>query len=298
MLTLKQLRLLRGLGPESLLGYALLEPGLLDDLFEGESLLGVHRQQAHDNAHGVKSQERGDLIVAFEDFLVQKRCLLFFERQIATDHGIQGNAAGPDIHGEALVSQSLHHLRSCVAGTTACGIEKYFIPFCVLIDVREAKVYYFDCFAVFVEQQVLRFDVSMRNLVPVEEFYTLNKLIVEECSFSFRESPFAHYVVKQLTSLSILHDHVDRVLRLNYLVKLDNIPVLHLSQNPDFTLHAALVSQLSNLLPMNNLDRNFLFCAHVDAKLHFTEGALAKVTHHAILTDLLQVLIWTCRLFF
>lgn len=138
----------------------------------------------------------------------------------------------------------------------------------------------------------------MRNFVPVEELYALNKLIVEECGFSFGEPPLAHNVVKELTSFSVLHDHVDCMLRLNYLVQLDDISMLHFSQNSDFALHSTLVTQLRNLLPMNNFYRNFLFRAHMNAKLDFTEGALAKITHHAILSDLLQVFIWTSRLFF
>ena len=127
MLTLKQLWLLRRLGSDDLLGDALLKPGFLENLFEGKSLFWVNRQQSHDDAHCVQCKERRYLVVAFENLLVQKRCLLFFKRQIATDHGIQGDAARPDIYGKTLVSQSLHHLRSSIARTTASGIEEYLI---------------------------------------------------------------------------------------------------------------------------------------------------------------------------
>ena len=85
---------------------------------------------------------------------------------------------------------------------------------------------------------------------------------------------------------------------LNYLVELNDIDVLHLAQYPDLALHTPLVAQLSDLLPMNDFNCNFLLRALVNAKFDLAEGAFTQVTHHAIFAYLLQVPVRARWLFF
>lgn len=56
-------------------GLALLQPRFFHDLFKSEPLLWVHGQKSFYDAHSVDREERRDLIVAFEDFLVEQGCL-------------------------------------------------------------------------------------------------------------------------------------------------------------------------------------------------------------------------------
>ena len=102
---------------------ALLQPGLFINFVEGKALLGINCEQSHDYPDGVESQERWNLIISFEDLLVEEGRLGFLKREISTDHCIQGHTARPDVHGKTLIGQGLNHLGCSVAWTTTSSLQ-------------------------------------------------------------------------------------------------------------------------------------------------------------------------------
>ena len=74
--------------------------------------------------------------VTVQDFLVELACVGVFERKVATCHGVQDDAAAPNVRVETLVSFTCDHFRSGIAWTATCSFEH----FTLLIHVGEAKV--------------------------------------------------------------------------------------------------------------------------------------------------------------
>ena len=82
-------------------------------------------------------QEFRHLVVGCHDLLVQIRCLRIFEGQIASDHSVKNDTAGPDISLKAMVSFTSDHLRCSIAWRAACSLKSLIL----LVHVGKAEVH-------------------------------------------------------------------------------------------------------------------------------------------------------------
>ena len=73
------------------------------------------------------------------------------------------------------------------------------------------------------QKQILRFEIPMDDIELVEILDTSDDLMKELTSLRLLHSLVGHVIVKQLSTLSVLHDKVQLFRSLDDLVKLDNI---------------------------------------------------------------------------
>ena len=58
----------------------------------------------------------------------------------------------------------------------------------------------------------------------------------------------SHDVVEKLTSIAVLHDHIELFLRLDNLIELDNIRMPHFLQNFDLSSNSLDIFLVMNLI--------------------------------------------------
>lgn len=100
-----------------------LVPLVRSDIADLEPLLWVSVQDLLDQVLRRLRYETRYQVVAVYDFLVQLACVRVFERQVAAHHGVEDDAAAPDVRVQALVPLASDHLGRCVAGTTTSRFE-------------------------------------------------------------------------------------------------------------------------------------------------------------------------------
>ena len=81
----------------------------------------------------------------------------------------------------------------------------------------------------------------MLVIILVQIHYTRNNLMEKMPCFIRRETSSGHNVIEELAAGSILHDQVEFFRRLNYLVQLDHVRVLHDLENVYLTLDSLCV---------------------------------------------------------
>ena len=104
-----------------------------------------------------------DQVLAGKNLLVKLVSIWVLKGKIANRHRIQNDSKTPYVSVETDVSFSCNHLGGSIARAATSSLE------CVcgiFVCVAEAKVYDFNVH-VFIEQQVLWFQVSVANLVLV-----------------------------------------------------------------------------------------------------------------------------------
>ena len=85
----------------------------------GDALGWVGVEDFFHEVFEVEGEAGGDGVVAGENFLVKLVCVGILEEKISASHGVENDAAGPDIRGEAVVLLAGYHFGRCVTGTTA-----------------------------------------------------------------------------------------------------------------------------------------------------------------------------------
>ena len=83
-------------------------------------------------------------------------------------------------------------------------------------------------------------------------------------------------VIEELSSISILHDQVKLLWRLNDLIQLDNIWVADHLKNVDFTSDSLDIVHVLYLIFLQNFDSDSFIGQLVNAQLHFSERALSN----------------------
>ena len=83
-------------------------------------------------------------------------------------------------------------------------------------------------------------------------------------------------VFKQFSATRVLHDQIELFGGLDDLVELNDVRVPNQLQDVDFSCHSLDVSDLRNLVLLQDFDRDFFPSENVDTQLDFTEGSLSK----------------------
>lgn len=105
--------------------------------------------------------------------MVELLRILVLEGQVSADHGVEDDAAAPDVGAEAEVALALYHFGGSVARAAACSFE----ALAVLVEVAQAKIDYFYVVVV-VQQQILGLQVPVDDAQLVDVFYAGNELLV------------------------------------------------------------------------------------------------------------------------
>lgn len=253
-----------------LLRLDLVVPRMVADVLDIEALGRVRIQDARYQVLGLVAEERRQFVFSVQNLLIQLLRVLVLERQIAADHGVQDDSAGPNVGAESEVPLALDHLGRGVARTAAGGLE----ALAMLVEVGQTEINELDRVVV-VQQQVLWLEITMHNAKLVNILDSADDLLIHLGSLVLLKSPILHDVLKQLTARAILHDEVQVVMVLNHLVQLDNLRVTHLLQDGDLTIDPLNVRMVLDLVLFENLDSYFVAGHYVRTLLHFTEGTLS-----------------------
>ena len=83
-------------------------------------------------------------------------------------------------------------------------------------------------------------------------------------------------VIEELSSISILHDQVKLLWRLNDLIQLNNIWVADHLENMNFTSNSLYIVHVLYLVFLQNFDSDSFISQFVNAQLDFSECALSN----------------------
>lgn len=109
----------------------------------------------------------------------------------------------------------------------------------MLVGVTQTKIYNFEILE-FVQEQILRFDVSMSDAQISQVLNTCNKLLEDPACLFFLQFLFCCYEIKELSIATMLHDQVKLRLCFDDFIKLDNVRMSNDLQYVNFpgdTLH-------------------------------------------------------------
>ena len=140
--------------------------GLLE-LGDGVPGVWVDVEDVPEHVLGVGGEHLGLLVLAAHDLLVEFVGVLVLKGEVAAEHGVEDDAAGPDVDAGALVAPARDHLGRSVARGPAGRFE----PFARLVLVGQSEVHDLDV-ALVVEKQVLRLQVPVHDPVLVDVLHS------------------------------------------------------------------------------------------------------------------------------
>ena len=109
---------------------------MVADVLDSEALGRIRIQDARYQVLGLIAEERRQFVLSIQNLLVQFLRVLVLERQIAADHGVQDDSAGPNVGTESEVPLALDHLGRSVARTAASSLE----ALAMLVQVGQTEV--------------------------------------------------------------------------------------------------------------------------------------------------------------
>lgn len=181
------------------------EPGVTRDVFKGAPLRRIGHEHLEQEVprlsrNPFRERERGvdDVLVQQVDVVAVGVRRIVVKGQVSGQHGVQDDAARPDVDGAADVPSILDdELRGGVA--RAAAARSHQIARLVFEPVRETKVGDDDV-AVPVEQQVLELEVTVDDALDVEVHDARDELGKELGSVLFLEVPVRQDVIKQFSA--------------------------------------------------------------------------------------------------
>lgn len=168
------------------------------------------------------------------NFFVEKGDSLLIEGELSCQESVKDNASAPDVNRSSFVLAFSHDFGSCVIGTSTGGLEEA----SVLHEVGEAEVYYFDQ-AVMVDENVLRFEVSVSDKIGVGVGDTVDDLFEEETGI-FLVDIVVLDVVVEFSPLCEFHDDEDVVGGVEHFVEFDDVVVVDELKDPNLPLDLSL----------------------------------------------------------
>ena len=124
------------------------------------------------------------------------------ERHCATEHGIEKDSQGPNIHKESFVSFVYDDFWCKVSWSTTLFLN--YLPF--LNNLGNTKIADLDALLA-VEEDVIKLDISMNDRSAVNMCQGVCYLFENEFCIGFLKSALAFYQSEEVTPSSILHDH-------------------------------------------------------------------------------------------
>lgn len=80
------------------------------DLLDGEPLVDVADENPLEQVLRILRNEAGNAVLAGQDLLVEQTLAVLVERQVPAEHGVEGDAAAPDIDGYWRVEFAVDYL--------------------------------------------------------------------------------------------------------------------------------------------------------------------------------------------
>lgn len=218
--------LLVGKGPRNshTLIVVLCDEWVSEDLFNSGSPFGVDLQNPGDQVSGfLRHGRRLEVDSASLDGLLNLVGVPSRERGTLVEHLIEKNAHSPNIN-----SVVLRLVHDDLGGHVLTRPAKSLSPLFLIVLGTPPKIANLDI-VIFVQQNVLRLQVSMQNLPSVDILNCLQSLQKEFMDSSLRKGVVFSDVVEEIPIISIIQQEVElSVLSRQKVVKLDNIGVIEL----------------------------------------------------------------------
>ena len=136
-----------------------------------------------------------------------------------------------------------------------------------------------------IQQEVLRFQVTMRDLVLMGVLNTRDYLLEDFPCIVFWEFFSASNKIKELTTGCVLKDHEYFGLGVNKLKKFDGVRIVESPQNFQLSLYFLKDTKLANFLLVKDLDSHLVTGLFMERHLDFSKCTGPKIFWKAVLTN-------------
>jgi hypothetical protein len=119
----------------------------------------------------------------------------------------------------------------------------------------------------------------------VDVLNTCDYLLEEFACFFFGNPSFLNYIVKELSTLSELHDKIELSGRLYYLIQLNDIWVSNQLENMDLPGNSLNICHICNPTFLKNFYRDTLLSQLMSAFSHLAKSALAYLFFEIVISN-------------
>ena len=126
----------------------------------------------------------------------------------------------------------------------------------------------------------------MANTKLVHVFNSRDDLMQELCCNLLPNSLIIYYVLKQLTTTSVLHDKIKLLLRFNNFVKLHDYWMSNHLQNLNLSCDSLHIIHILDFVFLQHLDGHLFSTGLVSADLDFSKCSLSKISTYCLIHDI------------
>ncbi len=126
-----------------------------------------------------------------------------------------------------------------------------------------------------IKEDVVELYVAVQDRAAVTVSQTKHYLFENELGVALREVGHSFDEVQQISAVSVLHDHQQVLLGLEYFKQANDIRVFDLLQNVDFLENFAPAEFILHVLLIDGLNSYVLASELMDTEGHFAKGTLA-----------------------
>ena len=210
------------------------------------------------------------------------------ERRSTTEHDIKDDTNAP--HVTLFVVGADEDLRRDVV---RCAVHLVHHVRVRIVVVRGAEVNDFDSAAILdVQQDILRFEVSVSNVLTVAVGNGLQDLLANVCSLILRQVFAFADLIKQLAAFAQLCDEEYGAPILVYLIKTHNVWVGQIFEDVNF-VHEASLFRFVKLQLVDHFDSAHLAVCLVSSLFDLAKGARSEnfVAHGIVLGERLHIVV-------
>mmetsp|Transcript_26940 Transcript_26940/g.75743 ORF Transcript_26940/g.75743 Transcript_26940/m.75743 type:complete len:310 (-) Transcript_26940:208-1137(-) len=237
------------------------------DFWNRDALHRVHLEHARDEIPRQLRQVRGGAVDPALDLLEEAGDRFIVEWQRPAKQRVEDDTAGPHIDLGTGVEMPADDLGRSIVGRPAGCPQKVPVPH----QVGKAKVGNFDV-QIGIQQEILRLQVAMGNLLEVAVLDSRNDLVEEVAGLVSRQASFGHDVIEQLSSGNVLDDEEDIGGRVDDFVESDDVRVRAQVQDVDLALDLFLHAKLLDLGLVQDLHRDLVPRDHMGCQFDLSKG--------------------------
>jgi len=212
----------------------ILQPLVPVDLFDGQTLLWLHPQEPLQKVPRFNTDIICELVFAFENHVVEVVHVVGFEGDGPVEHRIEHHPSAPDVHIERVLLV-LQYFRSNVGRRPALlGHLLDFIGLGVLLTLlRHPEVRYLHI-TLPVQEDVVQFDVSVRNVLRVDVAQPINNLLEYYLGVGLLETPPLPNIIQKVSTRTQLHANYDMFFSFYGFIDFDDMVVPELEEQRHF----------------------------------------------------------------
>lgn len=187
---------------------------------------------------------------------IQLLVILTLEWESTAKEGIQKDTQCPDVDWRSSVFNFTNDFRCHIRWSTAENFD-----FLLMWDTsRKTKINEFDSRPGFIEQNVLKFDVSVGHISLMQIMNSKYDLLPQELSFDLSHLSiwFTFEIAVQGSTIDVFHNQKYLFVRLKGLVKFGKTLVVDFLHDLDFSLHTFSTIGFQQLELLVNLDSDLL----------------------------------------